>query len=257
MPPAPGSFEDQVRGCLERVLASAGFVHSDRLCRLLRYSVEEVLYGRAASLKETTLGLEVFDRGAAFDPGSDTIVRVESRRLRRKLEEYYRTEGRADPIEIVLTPGSYVPAFHARDGNGSHTGLPYRSIAVLPFWNLSGEPELDRFSDALTEELISTLAGPRHLRVAARTSVFQFKNRPVDVRQVAASLNVEMVVEGSIRRCGNRIRITAQKISGSDGCSLSSVCLDRELLDGFAFQEELTESICTAINGAPPAAHSS
>jgi serine/threonine-protein kinase len=232
---------------------SPGFVHSQQLCRLLRYSVEQALHGHTGHLKETSIGMEVFDRGAAFDPGSDTIVRVEARRLRHKLEEYYRTEGRADPIEFVLTPGSYVPTFHARAGNGAPIAPQRSGIAVLPFWNLSGEPEIDRLCDALTEELISALACSHHLRVAARTSVFQFKGRATDVCQLAALLNVDTVIEGSIRRCGSRIRVTVQQICAADGCSLASVCLERELQDGFAFQEELTESICGGIVSA--AAH--
>jgi TolB-like protein len=229
---------------------SSGFIHSEQLCRLLRYSVEQALHGRTGHLKETSIGMEVFDRGAAFDPGSDTIVRVEARRLRHKLEEYYRTEGRADPIEIVLTPGSYVPAFHTRAGNGVPIALQRPGIAVLPFWNLSGEPEIDRLCDALTEELISALARSHRLRVAARTSVFQFKGRATDVCQLAALLNVETVLEGSIRRCGSRIRVTVQQVSAADGCSLASVCLDRELQHSFAFQEELTESICGVLHAA-------
>jgi hypothetical protein len=86
---------DAIRAQLERILASPRFAHSERLKRFLRFSVEEALAGRAQSLKEYTLALEVFDKAASHDPGVDPIVRVEARRLRARLKEYYETEGRA------------------------------------------------------------------------------------------------------------------------------------------------------------------
>src|SRR5579864_5147069 len=114
--PIPG---DSIRVQLEKILASSRFAHSGRLKRFLRFSVEETLAGRADNLKEYTLALEVFDKAASHDPGADPIVRVEARRLRVRLKEYYDTDGRGDRIRIDIPKGAYIPTFervapHAR-----------------------------------------------------------------------------------------------------------------------------------------------
>ena len=104
----------QVRTALERILASRTFAGADRLSRFLRFIVEHTLAGRADEVKEYLLGVEVFDRTDAFDPRLDTIVRVEARRLRARLADYYRDEGGADPLVIDLPKGAYVPSFERR-----------------------------------------------------------------------------------------------------------------------------------------------
>ncbi|MBI1788193.1 MAG: PD40 domain-containing protein, partial [Acidobacteria bacterium] len=102
---------DGVRSQLEKILASPRFVHSERLKRFLRYVVEEGLAGRGENLKEYTLALAVFDKDESHDTSQDPIVRVEARRLRARLKEYYETDGRKDPLRIELPKGSYAPAF--------------------------------------------------------------------------------------------------------------------------------------------------
>ena len=109
---------EAIRTQLDRILASPGFVHSDRMVRFLRFTVEQALKGHASELKETILGMEVFDRPSSFDPRTDTIVRVEARRLRSKLKEYYEGEGRGDAVRIDFPKGSYVPTFVLVDGRG-------------------------------------------------------------------------------------------------------------------------------------------
>jgi len=106
-----GVSADAIQLELRKILASETFSHSERLCRFLRFTVEEAVQGRGAKLKEYQIGVEVFDRKAAYDPRADPIVRVEAGRLRAKLEEYYRAEGRDDPVLISFRKGSYVPAF--------------------------------------------------------------------------------------------------------------------------------------------------
>src|SRR3569832_658455 len=102
---------DSVRRELEKVLASPMLVYSAQLCRLLRYLVETTLAGETGSVKENLLGTEVFERGIRFDPRTDPVVRVEARRLRSKLEEYYAALGAADEVVIRIPKGSYVPTF--------------------------------------------------------------------------------------------------------------------------------------------------
>ena len=98
-----------IRSCLDRILGSSQFVRSERMIRFLRFAVEELLAGRAGRLKEYAIGVEVFDRGDSFDPRVDPIVRVEARRLRAKLREYYEHEGRLESLRIDLPRGGYVP----------------------------------------------------------------------------------------------------------------------------------------------------
>jgi TolB-like protein len=117
------------------------------------------------------------------------------------------------------------------------------SIAVLPFLNMSADPENEFFCDGTTEEIISALAHIRNLHVVARTSSFSFKGQCVDLRAVGQQLNVRTVLEGSIRRSGDRLRITAQLVNVADGYHLWSEKYDRELKDVFAVQEEIANSI--------------
>src|SRR3984893_14934137 len=102
---------DSIRIQLEKILASPRCANWGRLQRFLRFSVEEALAGRAENLKEYALALEVFDKAASHDPGADPIVRVEARRLRARLKEYYDTEGLRDPIRIDIPKGAYIPTF--------------------------------------------------------------------------------------------------------------------------------------------------
>jgi serine/threonine-protein kinase len=147
----------EVRTQLDKVLSSENFVKSVRLSRFLRLAVERTLAGRQDSLKESTLGRDVFDRRADYDPRTDSIVRVEARRLRRKLKEYYDHRGRHDPVSIIFQPGGYVPAFQWRSASdlpGATTAIPTKldpnTVAVLPFVNLSADPEQMLFCDGTT-----------------------------------------------------------------------------------------------------------
>ena len=118
---------------------------------------------------------------------------------------------------------------------------------MLPFADLSPGHDQEYFSDGLTEELINELSKVDGLRVAARTSAFQYKGREVDVRQVGRALDVGSVLEGSVRRSGNRVRISAQLVSARDGYQLWADEYDRDLADVFAVQEEIARSIVGAL----------
>ncbi len=117
------------------------------------------------------------------------------------------------------------------------------SIAVLPFANLSADPENEYFSDGIAEEIRNLLAQDRSLRVAARSSSFAFKGKPTDPRVIAEQLSVRTLLEGSVRRAGNRVRIAAQLVNASDGFQLWSERFDRELTDIFAVQDEIASAI--------------
>ncbi len=121
------------------------------------------------------------------------------------------------------------------------------SVAVLPFANLSADPENEYFADGMAEEIINALCKIEALRVAARTSSFAFKGRNEDIRKIGRELGVTTVLEGSVRRSANRLRITAQLVKVSDGYHLWSDRFDREMHDVFAVQDEIAESIASAL----------
>jgi adenylate cyclase len=121
------------------------------------------------------------------------------------------------------------------------------SIAVLPFVNIGGDPEQEYFSDGITEEIITTLSKVPHLFIIARNSVFTYKGKPVKVQQVGRELGVRYVLEGSVRKAGDRVRITAQLVDAVTGGHLWSERYDRDLKDIFALQDEITMKILTAV----------
>src|SRR5262245_61822593 len=234
--------EEAVRTQLGRILASPQFAQSDRLSRFLRLVVESAHKGDA--LKEYRIGVEVFDRGRDFDPRTDPIVRVQAAKLRSKLLEYYSAGGASDPLVISVPKGGYaaairasVPLEAAAPAAPPAASISARSrVAVLPFASMSSDQENEHFSDGLTEELINRLAQVPTLQVVARTSAFRFKNRAEDIREVGALLNVGAVVEGSVRRAGEQIRVTAQLIDVTTGYHLFSRTYQREFRDVFALQ---------------------
>jgi adenylate cyclase len=138
------------------------------------------------------------------------------------------------------------PAF-AADITTSGDTDDRRSIAVLPFTNMSGDEENEYFSDGIAEEILNLLVKLPQLRVASRTSSFAFKGEQVNMRQVAEMLSVATVLEGSVRRAGDRVRITAQLIEVATDSHLWSETYDRELKDVFAIQDDIAHSIVAAL----------
>ncbi len=143
---------------------------------------------------------------------------------------------------------------------------PISSIAVLPFADMSPEGDQEYFADGIAEELLNTLTNCcRHLRVPARSSSFAFKGKGTDVREIGARLGVDALVEGSVRKSGDKVRITAQLIDVRDGYHLWSATLDRQLVDLFAVQDEIAQCVVDALDvsitkreweaiaGSPPA----
>jgi adenylate cyclase len=128
------------------------------------------------------------------------------------------------------------------------------SIAVLPFVNMSADPENEFFSDGISEEIINALTRLNGLQVTARTSSFAFKGTKEDIRQVAATLGVTTILEGSVRRSGNRVRIGAQLVRAKDGYHIFSEIYDRSLDDAFATQDEIARTIVGELRARVPGA---
>jgi len=247
--PSPTAVREQ----LARLISSAGLTNAERLSSLLRFVVEETLSGRGWQLKEARIGLEVFGRKAdSYDPAIDPIVRVQMGRLRSKLRAYYAAHRAADEIRIDIPVGSYTPTFEKAPGvpHGDAAAPPVADelrIAVLPIVNMSPDADNQYFCDGLTEELINRLAQVPQLRVVARTSSFQFKDAARDIREVGRLLDASKVLEGSVRKAGNRIRATMQLINVSDGCHVWSERYEGELTDIFAIHEQISTAVQRAL----------
>jgi TolB-like protein/Tfp pilus assembly protein PilF len=135
----------------------------------------------------------------------------------------------------------------AQSAEGVAASTSQQSIAVLPFVNMSDDASNEYFSEGLSEELLNLLAKNPKLRVAARTSSFSFKGRQVDISDIASQLNVAHVLEGSVRRAGDQVRVTAQLIKADDGFHLWSETYDRQLDNIFAIQDEIAGAISSAL----------
>lgn len=239
-----------VRIQAEKIATSKTFRTSERMSRLLRFVVQRSLAGQASELKEYLLGVEVFDRTSAFDPRTDPIVRVEARRLRAKLRTYYCTEGQDDDLIIEMPTGSYGAVWRRRGEVRAEPAAdenPATSIAVLPFSNLSPEPDAEYFSDGLTEELIHALTKVRGLRVVAWTTAAQLKEGRDDYAAVGRRLMVGSVLQGSVRRSGERLRITVRLVLTESGQYLWAETYDRWMADLFDIQEDIAREIAESL----------
>jgi serine/threonine-protein kinase len=155
----------------------------------------------------------------------------------------------AAAILVILGLGAFAfNQFRSRESDPVAGIAEQKSIAVLPFKNMSGDPANEFFSDGLSEELLNVLGQIRGLRVAARGSSFQFKGKEADVREIGRKLGVETVLDGSVRKSGDQVRITAQLIDTQTGYQLWSETFDRKMDDVFAVQNEITRSIGNALN---------
>ncbi len=271
---------DAARRELERVLASPGFARNERMSRFLRFLAERSLEGSNDQLKESVIAVEVFGRKPDHDPSQDSIVRTEAGRLRARLAEYYLGEGKDDAIVIELPKGGYTPVFRNREPQQAPTQSARKGrwpivliaaavclavavgalawwrfqlkstpipIAVLPLENLNHDPASDYFADGLTDELIRNLSLIDGLSPRSQTSSFAFKDKPQNVRDVGKQLQADYVVEGSVLRLGNQLRVDAQLIRVRDDFLLWSGRYERTLTDVFAIQDEISLGIVNSL----------
>lgn len=241
--------------CLGKVLASPVFATSPRQQDLLRYLVGQTLAGQAVRLKGYVIGVEVFGRGADFDPAVDAIVRVEVGRLRARLREYYQGDGQADAVHFDLPKGGYAMRLCEAKAAVPRPAAPASArpldekpaIAVLPFANLSAEPGQDYFVDGITDTLIFELSRLSGLFVISRQSSFAYRGSPQSSEFIAGELGVKYLLEGSVQRAGGKVRVMAQLIDAGTGGHVWSDRLDRDVQDIFSLQDEVTRGIVKAL----------
>lgn len=242
--------EEAVRAELAQVIRSRAFARSERQQRFLRHAVEAAVAGRPEVLKESALGVDIFDRGTDFDCRADNIVRVEARRLRQRLQDYYQGEGAADIVLIDLPPGGYVPQFSWRV-SPEPTSVPLRGlnrrhaavaaaalaviataafvwsthrapplIAVLPFSDQSAGDAGPYRGDSIAEDILQLLAETPGVRVVSRTSTFRFRGKSADLREIRQRLKAEKLLEGSVRHEAGRLRVSARLVDAGTGVPL-------------------------------------
>ena len=189
------------------------------------------------------------------EPGGICVARTVFNHVKGKVEVGFEDLGEqqvkniSEPIRVYrIAVASERPATEPA-GRDSHAPPPPEkpSIVVLPFTNMSGDPEQEYFSDGLTEDIITALAAWRSFPVIARNSAFVYKGRAVNAKLVGRELGARYILEGSVRKTGNRVRITAQLIDASTGHHIWAERLDRDLEDVFQLQDELTLRIATTV----------
>ncbi|GAA0786772.1 hypothetical protein E1180_15790 [Roseibium denhamense] len=219
---------------LARIVQSSKFADTTRLKRFLKHIVTEALEGRSESLKGYALGVDVFDKPSDFDPGTDTIVRVQASKLRARLEAYYAQEGSRDPVRIKLPKGQYVPIFEIAERELGPASLAQRgdarvSVAVMPFENLSEDPSLQNLALAFSVDILTALSRFRELRVLSRHVTWRYIDARPEPKALRADLGVGYLVEGTYRRTETAVRVTVHLVCTRTGDAVLSESFDRDL----------------------------
>ncbi|MEN3347123.1 MAG: hypothetical protein V7632_758, partial [Bradyrhizobium sp.] len=227
----PVSVEPQVFDLVVHLMENRGRVVSkDEL-------IDKIWHGRSVSESTLTSRINAARKAIGDSGANQALIRTNARKGFRFVGDVETKSAAAtvEPRRSVTTPHT-TPA------------LPDRpAIAVLPFTNMSGDREQDYFSDGISEDIITALSKLRWFFVVARNSSFVYKGRAVHLHEIARELGVRYVLEGSVRRSGDRVRISAQLNDVSTGGHLWAERYDRELADIFAVQDEITEAIVAAI----------
>jgi serine/threonine-protein kinase len=226
---------------LNRILASKTFSQVDRLKRFVGFIVEESLAKRGGDLKEYVIGVQVFGKEDSFDPRTDPIVRVQARRLRARLTKYYADEGQADEVLVEIPKGGYAPLFKRRERevitpSFGAAMMSKNTVAVLPFADLSADGSLGRFCRGLRDEIIQSLTPLKALRVLSAPDRLDRTDRSDHPDAV-------IVIEGSVRIFGDRMRILAQMVDAVNACYLWSESGDWPVSDPLPAQESIAKAI--------------
>jgi len=241
-----GIAPSDIRAALDHILNSRVFIQSRRIRRFLQFIVEESLLGQPHRLKEYPIGLEVFDRREAFDPRVDSIVRVEARRLRTKLEEYYRTEGHTDPIRILLRKGSYMPVFEHRDAAGIHQA-PRRTVEIAPLTFLNPASNAGELAAEIQRRLAHVLIKDGGLQVAAQPQPGPFSSPTNGHSHSRHAPAADYVVESRLEFLDGYLHLMVQLFQNADGSYTWSEAVDFEPHD-LRGVEQLAQSLVRALS---------
>ena len=246
--------DEAIRTQLGRILGHEEFHATEKMRAFLRFVVEETLAGREHTLKGSTIATEVFGRDLDFDPAHDPVVRIQAGRLRRAMERYYLVAGGGDPLRIDIPKGSYVPQFtavaepapastpaHAPKISAHPEAWP--TVVVLPFEDLTGNPDLAYLGAGLATELCIELGRCDDLRVML------FRELLPGARAVGPG--PDFTVQGSVRADGSTLKIVVQLIETASGEQLWADWLKSPLDSGelISFQEKTANRIATHIAG--------
>jgi len=275
----------EVRAHLDRVMASKPFAESERLRRFLRFTVESKLGEQHDRVKEYVLGREVFDRQDGYDPRVDPIVRVEARRLRAKLLEYYSGSGRDEPIRLEYHKGSYLPTFtranrrsaglqrfasrnilaacaalaiviaavalyfgfRSSKDNGMVAAIPARWAAIPVRWVEPNPGDLNAADVDLAEAVNSELANRQAARVLAWPLILQYQNQRKPLRELARDMGVGKLLVIIVRDVPPSKRVTVFLIDASTGRKIHTNDYLRRDLSSLASQQALARQIASDV----------
>src|SRR6202162_5824513 len=219
----------EIRAQLDLILRSRAFIQSHRIRRFLQFVWKESLLGQPHRLKEYLIGLEVFDRREAFDPRVDSIVRVEARRLRNKLEEYYRTEGRDDHVRILLRKGSYMPVFEHRNFTGGSGPAPRRTVEIAQLSFINPAHNAGQLADEIQRRLAHVLIKEGCLQVIAQPHSAPLASEMNGLSRHVSS--ADYVIEGSLEFSPDGFHLIVQLFNSADGSYTWSEATDFEYPD--------------------------
>ncbi len=248
-PVSPNLSDEAVREQLERILRSKVFATSRRLSDFLRFVTERTLAGESKTIKQYTIGVEVYERKPSFDPKSDPLVRIEAGRLRRAINKYYKSSGHSDPIFFQIPPGTYVPRFVPK-GTAARTRSRAESadttvsealhppvITVFPLENLGDEQDA-YLVNGIGEELTAELSRCEGLRVVAYCSSARSATLSEDSRASASSLGADYALMGTLRKSSDRIRINIHLMDVRSGEQLWTERFSEDLVPARLFDIE-------------------
>ena len=250
----------QIESCMLKMQTCPIFKFASRQYNFLRYLVDHTLNGNQDRLKGYTIAVEVFDRPSDFDPGLDSIVRVEAGKLRAKLREYYELYGQADAIRFIIPKGSYAVEINFNDSLSNpvqHESITTEekpsievipSLAVLPFINLSSYPEKNsHLIDGLVDNVIFLLSRLTGLFVISRQSSFTYRDSNASSQEIGSGLGVSYLVDGTFQQINDNLRVTVNLIEASSGRHHWSDRYDFALNDIFLLQDKVALNIVKAL----------
>ena len=253
-PAKAGIADARIRQQLDRILASLTFQKVERLKRFISFIVAESMAGRRAQLKEYVVGTAVFGKDPSFDPRNDPIVRVQARRLRARLDQYFREEGGTDDVVIEMPKGGYSPSFRLRESGAAATPasgstLGQNTVAVLLFKDDSANGSLGHVCRALRNEIVHRLAQVPTLRVIARDPAESSRGR--DPLESARAMGAAMAVTGSVVKVGKGLHVTAQLADTESGCYRWSDSIDPPRSDAPGAHAVVAEAVVKRLRDQP------